>query len=128
MILHELIRVAEAILPGVPSPEGTEDPRWQAVIDIADHIESCPEEIWPFVARWGCHPQEDLRYAISTCLLEHLLEQHFDLIFPRVEQLAMKDRYFADTFLRCWKLGQSELTENSRRFDKLIASIDSKSQ
>jgi hypothetical protein len=42
-----------------------------------------------------------------------LLEYHFDLIFPRVEQLVEKDALFADMFCRCWKLGQSELPANA---------------
>ena len=119
MSLSELIRDAEAILPGTPAPEGSDDPRWQGIIAIGEYIETHPEEIWPFVARWGTSTQPDLRDAIATCLLEHLMEHHFEVIFPRVEQLSKTDRMFADTFLRCWKLGQAELSENAKRFDRL---------
>ena len=113
MEVHDAIRYAEAILPGGPAPEGQLDPRWQAISDIADSVESDPEAIWPFVVRWGRHPQEDLRDAIATCLLEHLLEYHFDRIFPRVRELAEADTQFADTFCRCWKFGQSKGPENA---------------
>lgn len=119
MTVIELIRDAEAILPGTPAPDGDEDPRWQAIIAIGEHVESHPEEVWRFVARWGASTQADLRDAVATCLLEHLLEHHFESIFPRVQELAETDRMFADTFSRCWKFGQAELPENATRFDEL---------
>ncbi len=121
MEVYDAIRYAESILPGEPASEGDEDPRWQAIIGIADSVESDPEAIWPFVARWGRHPQDDLRDAIATCLLEHLLGHHFKRIFPRVRELAERDTLFADTFCRCWKFGQSESPENARKFDGLQA-------
>ena len=124
--VQEAIRRAHAILPGIPAPEGEEDVRWQAIIEIGCHIESNPDEIWEFVARWGCHPQDDLRAAIGTCLLEHLLQYHFDLIFPRVRTLAESNRLFSDTFSSCWKHGQAELPANSKKWDALRKSCRSK--
>jgi hypothetical protein len=32
------------------------------------------------VLKWGSHEDEDVRAAIATCLLEHLLEYHFKLL------------------------------------------------
>jgi hypothetical protein len=119
MTVKQAIERADEILPGVVAPEGEEDLRWQRIIEIGTYIESDPEPIWDFVARWGGYRDEDLRSALATCLLEHLLEHHFDLIFPRVQELVENDRYFADTFTRCWKLGQAELASNARRFDQL---------
>jgi hypothetical protein len=121
MSVWELIRDAEAILPGTPAPAGADDPRWQAIIAIGEYIETHPEDVWPFVARWGASTQADLRDAIATCLLEHLMEHHFELVFPRVEQLAKTDRMFADTLSRCWKFGQAELPENAKKIDALRA-------
>jgi hypothetical protein len=111
---------AESILPGVPAPEGAEDPRWQAIIDVGNYIESDPEPLWAFIARWGTHEDEDLRAAIATCLLEHLLDAHFDLIFPRLAALATSNALFADTFSRCWKCGEARRPENAARFDDLV--------
>jgi hypothetical protein len=126
MSLQDCIRRADSILPGIPAPEGEEDPRWQAILEIENYVETNPEEIWPFVVRWGSHPQEDLRNAIATCLLEHLLEIHFELIFPRVREAAEADALFADTFCRCWKLGQAEAPSNSERFDALRSLCESR--
>ena len=74
--VHQAIQKADALLPGRPVRDG-EDPRWQAIIEIGDFIKSEPEAVWSFIARWGGHPQDDLRDAIACCLLEHLLEFHF---------------------------------------------------
>jgi hypothetical protein len=118
MSVHQAIREADACLPGEPVEVG-EDPRWQAIIAVEGYIESEPEAVWKFIRRWGGHPQEDLRDAIATCLLEHLLELHFAKFFTRVEQAALEEPLFGDTFLRCWQLGQSEQPDNAERFQLL---------
>jgi len=117
--IQRLIDHANAILPGIPAPEDEIDPRWQAVIRIGRYVETHPEEIWPFVCRWGKHAQSDLRAAISTCLLEHLLEYHFDLLFPLVQAEATKSVRFADTFHTCWLFGQAKLPENASMVERL---------
>ncbi|MDB5323843.1 MAG: hypothetical protein JWN40_5474 [Phycisphaerales bacterium] len=65
---------AQSVLPGRPALEGQPDPRWQAIIRVGTFIESHPEPVWEFARRWGKHAQADLRAAVATCLLEHLLE------------------------------------------------------
>jgi hypothetical protein len=115
MSVLNAIRDAEALLPGEPVEEGP-DPRWQAIIRVGEYVESEPEPVWDFLRRWVSHPQEDLRNAIATCLLEHLLEHHFAVYFPQVERAALADPLFADTFQRCWPHGQSEEPRNAKRF------------
>ena len=122
--VHYAIQAAEALLPGRPAPDGENDPRWQAIIKIGNFVESEPEAIWPFVLKWGSLPnEEDLSNAIATLLLEHLLDHHFDLIFPRVESAVRSDVWFANTFARCWKLGQAEESARAEKFDKLRSEI-----
>ena len=110
---------AESVLPGTPAPEGKRDPRWQAIIRIGQFIDTRPEPIWQFVQRWGNHAQADLRRAVATCLLEHLLEHHFDLLFPRVRKAALESPRFADTFNGCWLFGQAELPKNAAKMNRL---------
>lgn len=117
MTVTEAICTADALLPGEPS--AGIDPRWQAIIKVGEFVESSPEPVWEFVRRWGNHPQEDLRDAIASLLLEHLLEYHFEALFPSVEAAAAADPLFAETFLRCWKFGRTELPQNAARFDAL---------
>ena len=121
MTLVEAIAKAEQLLPGTPVDEGI-DPRWQAIIAVGEYIETEPEAVWQFVERWGDHAQRDLRAAISTCLLEHLLQSNFDLIFPKVESAVFRSPRFADTFCSCAKFGQSRIPENEARFDRLAES------
>jgi hypothetical protein len=123
MNVHEAIENAEAILPGTAAADGQEDPRWKAIIAIADFIEDEPEPIWSFVERWGQHADEDLRSAIATCLLEHLLEVHFDLLFPKAEHLARSNPQFAHTLTMCWPFGEARRPENAMRMDKLVAEL-----
>jgi hypothetical protein len=118
MDVHEAIQAADSLLPGEPAAEGL-DPRWQAIIEVGEYIESEPEAVWGFIRRWGGHPQEDLRNAVATCLLEHLLEHHFATYFPRVEELSMAEPLFGDAFLRCSQFGQAEEPDNARRFAAL---------
>jgi len=114
------IQRAERVLPGEPAPEGKSDPRWQAIISVAEYIGSDPITVWEFAHKWGRHPNADLRMAVATCLLEHLLEYHFDLIFPKVEEAVGGTKRLAETFTQCAKFGQSEIPRNAERFDRLV--------
>ena len=117
--VQRAIARAESLLPGTPAPDGKRDPRWQAIIRVGDFIESHPEAVWRFALRWGKHAQADVRAAVACCLLEHLLEHHFDALFPRVRRAALASRRFADTFSSCWAFGQTALPKNAKRFERL---------
>jgi hypothetical protein len=119
MTVAQAIKKAERLLPGVPAHEGHKDPRWQAIIAVAEFIDSDADEVWTFALKWGRHRNADLRTSIATCLLEHLLACDFDRIFPRVEAAVKRSRRFADTFCRCWAFDQAQEPANARRFDRL---------
>jgi len=121
--VHEAIAAADRILPGRVAPPGEEDPRWQAMIAVGHFVEIEPEAVWSFARRWGTSPDDDLRMAVATLLLEHLLEYHFDAFITRVEASALSNGLFADTVCSCWKMGQAEEPSRAARFDRLIASI-----
>lgn len=123
MNVREALAAAERLLPGVAAPKGNKDPRWQAIIRVGDFVESEPEAIWPFVLKWGSHEDDDVRQAIATCLLEHLMEYHFDLLFPRVEEAARANSWFAKTTLQCWKFGEAEEPSRAARFERLCSQI-----
>ena len=100
--VFQAIQAAEAILPGVPAADGKPDPRWQAIIRVGEFVESDPEPLWTFALKWGKHPQADVRMAIATCLLEHLLERHPSLLSQRATHAASKSVRFARTLESCW--------------------------
>jgi len=120
MTVSEAIRKAEAILPGHAAPEGEEDARWQAIIAVGEFVQTDPEEVCAFSEKWGQHADADLRMAIATCLLEHLLEYHFESVFERVAKCARTNKNFADTLSSCWKFGKVLEPRNAARFDKLV--------
>lgn len=123
MTVMEAIAAAELILPGEAVAENAEDPRWQAIIRVAEFIESDPQICLGFALRWDNHADEDLRSAIAACLLEHLLEHHFEEVFPQVEESARANKLFADTVCRCWAFGQSEDPGAAERFHQLVSAL-----
>lgn len=120
------IQRAEFLLPGEPAPSGRRDPRWQAIVSVARFVRHEPEAVWEFVDEWGNHPQEDLREAVASCLVEPLLEFHFDDFFPLVEERTISDAFFADMFLRCTRFGQAAELRNAKRFDALQRQLAAK--
>jgi|ERR1039458_849446 hypothetical protein len=93
--------------------------RWQAAIALGEIAESDPESVWILVVRHGSRRHKDVRVAIATCVLEHLLEHHFDAFFPRVATAVRSSRWFRDTFGFCYQLGQAKLPRNARQWRKL---------
>jgi hypothetical protein len=129
MSVEEAIAAADAILPGVAAPDGETDPRWQAIIAVAEFVETDPEACVVVRASLGSHADEDLQTAIGTCVLEHLLQHHFDRYISKMEQAALADRSFAGAVATCWKFGQSETSATrSARFDRLMALAQQRSR
>ena len=124
MPVRDAIAAAEQILPGETAPDGEIDPRWQAIIAVAEFLEVEPEAVWQFARRWGSTEDEDLRAAIATCLLEHLLEHHFDRLFPEMEAAARTDEAFARALAMCWSFGQAEQPERAARLARLLTELD----
>ena len=120
-LLRKAIQNANEVLPGQKAPEGETDLRWQAVIAVSLFSNTHPEEVWDFTYQWGKSSDEDLRSAIATCILEHLLGDHFELIFPRVERAVKSSPEFADTFSRIWKFDQACEPGNEKRVDSLMS-------
>lgn len=97
-----------------------EDTRWQAAITLGTFCEDDPALVWPLVVKWGSSPEAAVRTAIATCVLEHLLEHHFEAYFPLLEGMVTGGNLeLADTFTRCWKIGQAEEPANAAKFDRL---------
>ena len=77
--------------------------RWQAVVVVGESLDTKPEAVWEVVKEFGDDPDEDVRAAIATCLLEHLLERDFDRYFPRIRQEILNGRsLMIDTLGSSW--------------------------
>ena len=92
--------------------------RWQALLMLGQHAERHPDEIWPSVLKWGTVKNRDIRQGVACCVLEHVLEHHFDPYFDRaLSHIAGGHRRFAYTLAYCWRLGQAGSPVNAQRFD-----------
>lgn len=100
-----------------------EHTRWQAAIALGEFVASAPESTWPLVLKHGSRRHVDARMAIATCVLEHVLEHHFDAFFSRVADAARNSRWFANTAGSCWQMGQSELLRNAKRWRRLMTEL-----
>ena len=117
----EAIAAAEALLPGTAARHHQRDFRWRAIIQVGQFIESNPDEVLSFVLKWGGHEDEDLRSAVATCLLEHLLEHHFDRVVPRLASRIAEDQRFGDMCETCWSFGQAETPSRRMEWQALLA-------
>lgn len=98
-----------------------EKERWTAAEAAGDLLASRPQAVWNLIVTHGISPIEDVRDAVATCMLEHLLEEHFDEYFPLLEhEIRSGKLLLGDTLRRCWKLGVAELEENSDRWEGLV--------
>jgi hypothetical protein len=123
MTVYQAIQKAERVLPGKPAEEGQVDIRWQAIIKVGKFAERHPDEVWAFARKWGAHANADLRTAVATCLLEHLLEHHFDRIFPLVSKACRQSVRFGDTVTMCSEFGQTTIPRNQERFRALTKKL-----
>ncbi|MBS0211221.1 MAG: hypothetical protein JSS27_19935 [Planctomycetes bacterium] len=125
MGVRKAIAAAEKKIHLEPKTTG-KDPRWHAIIQVGEYIEKNPESVWRFISRWGGSKDDDLRTAIALCLLEHLLQYHFDTYFTKMKVRALEDRLFADVVMWCRYFGQSELPRNRNRLRRLVAQLAEK--
>lgn len=76
--------------------------RWQAMIVVGEYIKSQPERVWRIVEAYGAHRSADMRAAVATVLLEHLIDENPSRYRPRAEALAARSNRFAETLRTCW--------------------------
>ena len=92
--------------------------RWQALLMLGQHAERHPDKIWPSVLKWGTVQNRDIRRGVACCVLEHVLQHHFDPYFDlALSHIARGHRRFAYTLAYCWRFGQAGLPNNAQRFD-----------
>jgi len=62
-----------------------ESERWSAAEAGGRLLASRSRAVWNLVVTHGVSANEDVRAAVATCMLEHLLEERFDEFFPLLE-------------------------------------------
>lgn len=88
--------------------DSNNDCRWQACIVISEFLMEYPDELWAIALHYGTDDDEDMRDAIATVILEHLLEMHRSRYLPLAHLAADANPLFADTLQRCWWFGDGD--------------------
>ena len=97
----------------------TDKARWRAAIELGEYTKSDPETVWKLCVKWGSARHVDTRMAIATCVLEHILEHHFDPYFNETVKLVRAgNRRLGMTLSSSWKFGQANKGAHSKKFDK----------
>lgn len=83
------------------------DCRWQAIIVVGEFLKNSPQEVWKVICQFGVSEDDDMRTAIATILLEHLLEIYYTQYFPLLKSKILKGSpLLADTLSLCWHIGE----------------------
>jgi hypothetical protein len=77
-------------------PDPDNDIRWQAAVVIGEFIDSEPDRVWEIIVAHSDSADADLRTAVATVLLEHLLQRQGARYRPLVDQLAHRSAQFAE--------------------------------
>lgn len=98
-----------------------EDVQSKAAYDLGKLCEHHSDLLWLVAVKWGSHEDPDIRGLISACILEHILEYHFDTYFPKCADLIRAGNInFGDTFSKCYTFGQAERPASAREFEALV--------
>jgi hypothetical protein len=62
----------------------SEPERWAAA--ATEYVYTDPDRIWPLAIRFGSSDILDIRQAIASCVLEHVLEHHFDALLSETAE------------------------------------------
>lgn len=92
----EFLRLADATIE-----DADNDCRWQAMIIVGEFIDERPQEVWRIAEQYGCSPDDDMRAAVATVLLEHLIERRGATMKEKAQGLASRSELFADTLRMC---------------------------
>ena len=79
--------------------------RWQSLIIIGEYINRFPDEILNIIIKYGSSEDKDMRTAIATILLEHLLEKDFKKYFSLYKNISKNNFFLLDTLSKCWVNG-----------------------
>jgi hypothetical protein len=112
--------IGKSLVDGIKRGEPS-DEHWQRAADLSDLIKTNYDDVFSATLRalsYSNHP--DTISALSTCLLEHLLEHDF-LGFDRVEeQIRQGDDKLLFALSVCSKFGASKEEKNANRWEDLL--------
>jgi hypothetical protein len=97
--------------------------RWQSLIIIGEFLDKYPNDIFNLIVKYGSSKDEDMRTAVATILLEHLLEKDFKKYFSLYKNISKDNSYLLDTLSKCWvnksnSRKQKEINSYLKSFNK----------
>lgn len=95
--------------------------RWQSLIIIGEYINNYSDEIYNIIIKYGSSEDEDMRAAIATVLLEHLLEKDFKKYFSLYKNISKNNLLLLDTLSICWVNGTD--SREQREIKKYLNNI-----
>ena len=117
MALRSLIAEIEAAEPS--------DTIWQAAIDLSDSIESQFADVFEITLQAISQARHsDTFAALSTCLLEHLLEHDFSAFDTIEAKIRGGDEKVLYALAGCWKFGAAEAPVNAARWNALLTEYE----
>jgi hypothetical protein len=101
--------------------EEPSDEIWQEAIRVSEFIRTQHDEVFQLtMSALAKTEQVDTITALSTCLLEHLLEHDFSCFDYIESRITNGDNKLLYALSLCAKFGLSARAENSSRWDALI--------
>jgi hypothetical protein len=97
--------------------------RWQSLIITGEFLDKYPDDIFKIIVKYGSSKDEDMRTAISSILLEHLLEKDFKKYFNLFKEYSKNNSFLLDTLSKCWvnqsnSREQKEINNYLKNFNK----------
>jgi hypothetical protein len=94
---------------------------WAEAICLSDSIQTEGQKVFRLTMEALARARhKDTIAALSTCLLEHLLQHDFSYFDYMDEKIRGGDDKLLYAFTMCSKFGASKLDVNARRWDALI--------
>ncbi len=101
-----ILKMADRLIP-----DRNNNLRWRALVLAGWYIDEFPSKVWPFVVKYGAVPNKDIRMGVACCLLEHVLQYHYDTYLPETEKLLFTDKNHIYTLRSCLCFGEEELRQ-----------------
>lgn len=104
--LDFILKMADRLIP-----DRNNSIRWRTFLLVGEYIRDFPSKVWPFIVKYGAVPNKDIRNGVASCLLEHILEYHYDKYLPEVEKLLFSNKNYIYIFKGSFFFGDEEFRQ-----------------
>jgi hypothetical protein len=96
---------------------------WSACVVLSYFVDQHPLQLFSIIQSVAEVASDDQRTALAKCLLEHLMESHFDFVIDSITIEPNPSQRFAlaDILSRCWPYGEAENHSNWKKVETLLS-------